>query len=67
MRISVLAGGRGAVAPRFPKFGQNSNFSGSDNDQLQKYCVPDLGEDLFFYREHLDLKTKIEKYETDSK
>ena len=29
-KIAIPAGGQGAIAPKFSRFGQNSNFSGSD-------------------------------------
>ena len=59
--IAVPGGGRGQVR----------NFRAVTMINCKKW-LPNSGEDLFlflfyFFREHLDFGTKIEKYETDSK
>ena len=66
--IAVPAGGAGGqLPPKFRRFGQNQNFSGSDNDQKNILCQMQKKVKTFFCREHYGFATKIKKSEIDSK
>ena len=52
VNIAVPAGGEGGQLPsKFPRFGQNSNFSGKIKIQI--------GQNTFFFKDHHDFRTKF--------